>query len=82
MSALERVTSTVEGSGTMAGGSAVCPAGKKALGGGYTFPAGNAPAIFNRPAADLSGWEVALALPMGWTAAWTLEVYALCAVTG
>jgi hypothetical protein len=82
VSGLERVAIVLEGSGPTAGGLAACPAGKKVLAGGYTFTWGNAPAIVDRPLADLSGWEVALALPQSWTGGWTLEVYALCAVTG
>jgi hypothetical protein len=61
---------------------AVCPPGKKTLAGGYSVPLGNAPAIVDRPLADLSGWEVMLALPQGWTGVWTFEVYAVCGATG
>jgi hypothetical protein len=79
---LERVSVYVEGISSTAGGLAACPAGKKAVAGGYTFLLGNAPATYNRPPADLSGWEVELALPQGWFGVWTLEVYAVCATTG
>jgi hypothetical protein len=82
VSGLERVAAFIEGSGPTAVGLAACPTGKKALAGGYTFPLGNAPAIVDRPLADLNGWEVELALPQGWTGVWTLEVYAVCAATG
>jgi hypothetical protein len=60
VSGIEQVTATVPvGAGASARAEAACPAGKSAVVGGYTSPAGSAWAVSTSlPSATLTSWVV------------------------
>lgn len=62
---------------------APCPAGKKAIGGGYALGGNgpqNAKVDYNAPSQDLSRWQASAVWPTGvFPANWQLVAYAVCA---
>ncbi|NDJ78965.1 MAG: collagen-like protein [Chloroflexi bacterium] len=56
---------------------ATCPAGKRALGGGFRLDAETATVYISKPNATFTGWIVVARNPLGETV--SLEAYATCA---